>query len=150
MKSLLALLIGAVFGAGLLLSGMSNAGNVLNFLDLAGSWDPRLLLVMGGAVVVTGLMFPWLRRRARPHLAEKFNWPAATEIDAQLVTGAALFGIGWGLAGYCPGPALANIGMLSPAMLYFMPAMLAGMWLAWQYRSRPGKGPATSARKVTG
>lgn len=137
MNILFALLIGSLFGAGLVLSGMSNAGNVLNFLDLAGSWDPRLILVMGGAVAVTGVMFPWLRRRARPYLAEKFSWPATTQIDAPLLVGAALFGVGWGLAGYCPGPALANIGMLSPAMLYFVPAMLAGMWLAWQYRSRP-------------
>ncbi|HEX9390523.1 MAG TPA: YeeE/YedE family protein [Usitatibacteraceae bacterium] len=135
MKLLSALLIGALFGAGLLLSGMSNAGNVLNFLDLAGSWDPRLLFVMGGAVVVTGLAYPWLMRRARPRLAEKFHWPTAKEIDARLLIGAALFGVGWGLAGYCPGPALANIGMLSPAMLVFIPAMLAGMWLALQFRA---------------
>ncbi len=142
MNLLFALLIGALFGAGLLVSGMSNAGNVLNFLDLAGSWDPRLLLVMGGAVAVTALMFPWLMRRARPRFAEKFAWPTATQIDVPLLTGAALFGIGWGLAGYCPGPALANIGMWSPAMLYFVPAMLVGMWLAVQFRqtNKGGKG----------
>ncbi len=136
MKLLSALFIGALFGVGLLLSGMSNAANVLNFLDLAGHWDPRLMFVMGGAVVVTGIAFPLLMRRARPAFADKFNWPTAKDIDAPLVIGAALFGIGWGLAGYCPGPALANIGMLSPAMSYFMPAMLAGMWLALQVRAR--------------
>lgn len=142
MNLLFALLIGALFGAGLLVSGMSNAGNVLNFLDLAGNWDPRLLLVMGGAVAVTALTFPWLMRRVRPRFAEKFAWPAATQIDAPLLIGAALFGIGWGLAGYCPGPALANIGMWSPAMLYFGPAMLLGMWLAVQFRqtNKGGKG----------
>lgn len=148
MKLLFALLIGALFGAGLVVSGMSNAGNVLNFLDVTGSWDPRLLFVMGGGVAVTGLMFPWLMRRTRPHFAEKFAWPSATQIDAPLLIGASLFGIGWGLAGYCPGPALANMGMLSPAMLYFVPAMLVGMWLAVQFR-QSGKGGTENKRGKT-
>ena len=134
MNLLFALLIGALFGAGLLVSGMSNAGNVLNFLDLAGSWDPRLAFVMGGAVAVTGLAYPWLMRRQQPLRGKFFAWPTARQIDASLLLGAALFGIGWGLVGYCPGPALANIGMLSPAMWYFVPAMLVGMLLAVQVR----------------
>ena len=140
MNLLFALLIGALFGAGLLVSGMSNAGNVLNFLDLAGSWDPRLAFVMGGAVAVTGLAYPWLMRRQQPLFGNIFSWPAAKQIDAPLLFGAALFGIGWGLAGYCPGPALVNIGMLSPAMAYFVPAMLLGMLVAVQVRKLANTG----------
>jgi uncharacterized protein len=134
MKIVIALLIGALFGAGLVVSGMSNPGNVLNFLDVAGTWDARLMFVMGGAVVMTSIGFAALMRRARPLLAEKFTWPTATMIDKKLLVGAALFGIGWGLAGYCPGPALASIGAGAKDMLFFIPALVAGMWAATKIR----------------
>jgi uncharacterized protein len=134
MKLLIALLIGALFGAGLVMSGMSNPGNVLNFLDVAGTWDARLMFVMGGAVVVTSIGFAALMRRTRPLFAEKFTWPTATMIDKKLLIGAALFGIGWGLAGYCPGPALASIGAGAKDMLLFIPALVAGMWAATKIR----------------
>jgi uncharacterized protein len=142
MKIFIALLIGALFGAGLVVSGMSNPANVLNFLDLAaipkGTWDARLMFVMGGGVLVTAIGFPWLMRRTRPLFADKFAWPTASAIDKRLVIGAALFGIGWGLAGYCPGPAFANIGASMGTgvrdMLFFIPAMLIGMWVATKFR----------------
>lgn len=142
MKIFIALLLGALFGAGLVVSGMSNPANVLNFLDLAaipaGTWDARLMFVMGGGVSVTAIGFPWLMRRARPLLADKFAWPTASAIDKRLIIGAALFGIGWGLAGYCPGPALAsiggNLGTAIRDMLFFIPAMFTGMWLAAKFR----------------
>ncbi len=146
MKSSIAIfvatLIGALFGAGLVVSGMSNPANVLNFLDLAaiptGTWDARLMFVMGGGVLVTAIGFPWLMRRARPMFADKFAWPTSSTIDQRLVIGAALFGIGWGLAGYCPGPAFANVGASMATgirdMLFFIPAMLIGMWAASKFR----------------
>ena len=142
MKILIALVIGLLFGAGLVVSGMSNPANVLNFLDLAaipvGTWDARLIFVMGGGVFVTAIGFPWLMRRAHPIFADKFAWPTASAIDKRLIIGAALFGIGWGLAGYCPGPAFANIGASMDTgirdMLFFIPAMLIGMWVATKFR----------------
>jgi uncharacterized protein len=142
MKIFIALLIGVLFGAGLVVSGMSNPANVLNFLDLAaipkGMWDARLMFVMGGGVLVTAVGFPWLMRRAHPLFADKFAWPTASAIDKRLIIGAALFGIGWGLAGYCPGPAFANIGagigVSIRDMLFFIPAMLIGMWAATKFR----------------
>lgn len=142
MKIFIALLVGALFGAGLVVSGMSNPANVLNFLDLAaipkGTWDARLMFVMGGGVLVTAFGFPWLMRRARPMFDNKFAWPTARAIDKRLIIGAVLFGIGWGLAGYCPGPAFASIGAGlyggngtgTRDMLFFIPAMLIGMWAA--------------------
>jgi uncharacterized membrane protein YedE/YeeE len=131
---MVALLIGAVFGAGLMISGMSNPANVLNFLDLAGTWDARLAFVMAGAVMVTAVGFPFLMRRVRPLLADKFNWPTASAIDKKLLLGAGLFGVGWGLAGYCPGPAIASIGAGSADMLIFIPALVLGMWVATKFR----------------
>ncbi len=134
MKLFISLLIGFLFGAGLVVSGMSNPANVLNFLDLAaisaGKWDARLMFVLGGAVTVTAIGFALVKRRLRPLFAEKFSWPTATAIDRPLMIGAAMFGIGWGLAGYCPGPALASIGAGAADMLYFIPALIAGMWVA--------------------
>lgn len=142
LKTFIALLIGVLFGAGLVVSGMSNPTNVLNFLDLAaistGMWDARLIFVMAGGVLVTAIGFPWLMRRARPIFADKFAWPTSSAIDRRLVIGAALFGFGWGLAGYCPGPAFANIGASIGTgiqdMLFFIPAMLIGMWAATKFR----------------
>lgn len=134
MKLVIALLIGALFGTGLVVSGMSNPGNVLNFLDVAGTWDARLMFVMGGAVLVTSIGFAVLMRHTRPLLVEKFTWPTATMIDKKLLIGATLFGIGWGLAGYCPGPALASIGAGAKDMLFFVPALVAGMWAATKIR----------------
>ncbi len=142
MKIFVALVIGILFGAGLVISGMSNPANVLNFLDLAaiskGMWDARLMFVMAGGLLVTAIGFPWLMRRAQPIFADKFTWPTTSAIDKRLVIGAALFGIGWGLAGYCPGPAFANIGASMGTsvrdMLFFIPTMFVGMWVATKFR----------------
>jgi hypothetical protein len=134
MAILLQFAIGLVFGAGLLLSGMSNPAKVLNFLDLggiaSGSWDPSLALVMAGAVAVTFVGYRHVLRRSQPLFAEQFHLPTKRELDLRIVTGPAIFGIGWGLVGFCPGPALTALGFGSRAAFIFVAAMLAGMWLA--------------------
>ena len=126
--------IGALFGFGLLIAGMTEPGNVQGFLDLAGAWRPQLLAVLGSAVVVAGVLFALARKRAAPLAARGFQWPTRKDIDARLVIGSALFGIGWALAGYCPGPALTALGTLSLEAWVFVPAMAAGAWLAQKLR----------------
>jgi uncharacterized membrane protein YedE/YeeE len=118
---------GLLFGAGLLISGMTQPDKVLGFLDLFGAWDATLAFVMAGAVAVTAAGFALARRRGIPLLAEKLRWPDRSDIDAPLVTGAILFGIGWGLVGLCPGPALVNLAGLSGPVIVFVIAMAAGM-----------------------
>ncbi len=130
----LAFCIGALFGFGLLVSGMTEPGNVQGFLDLAGAWRPQLLAVLGSAVTVAYLLFAWARRRAAPLAARSFQWPTRRDIDVRLVAGSALFGVGWALAGYCPGPALTALGTLSTEAWVFVPAMAAGAWLAQRLR----------------
>lgn len=123
------LLAGLVFGFGLLLSGMADPAKVLGFLDLAGAWDPSLALVMGGAVGVGLIAFALARRRTVSLLDAEMKLPTARGIDRRLVGGSLLFGIGWGLAGICPGPGLVLLGMgLAPGFV-FVAAMLAGMGL---------------------
>jgi uncharacterized membrane protein YedE/YeeE len=140
MKSIgLALGAGVVFGAGLELSQMTNPAKVQNFLDLFGRWDASLAFVMGAAVVVSSAGVWLARRRPRPWLAEAFAWPERTELDARLLAGAALFGIGWGLAGFCPGPALANLHRGNTDVLLFVAAMLAGIGLHLWWVSRREK-----------
>lgn len=119
-------LIGLLFGLGLALSRMSDPRVVLGFLDVAGTFDPTLLFVLAGAVGVTAIAFRFVLRRERPVLDERFHLPMSRAIDHRLVLGAALFGVGWGLAGYCPGPALVALGGGLREALYFVPAMLAG------------------------
>jgi len=127
MQALVALVCGVVFGAGLAVAGMTNPAKVLAFLDVAGAWDATLAFVMGGALAASAVGFAIARRRARPWLAESFAIPARREIDAPLVGGAALFGIGWGLVGLCPGPAIAALARGSPHALLFLAALLAGV-----------------------
>lgn len=129
MPSIAALLSGLVFGAGLFLSGMTNPAKVLGFLDVAGSWDPSLAFVMGGAVGVNALAFAATRKRTRPLYVESFSLPTLRELDLPLLSGAALFGIGWGLVGLCPGPALASLLRGDAQIWVFVVAMTAGMWL---------------------
>lgn len=126
---LAALAAGALFGFGLAMSGMTDPRRVLGFLDLFGNFDPTLALVLGGAVTTTALLFRPVLRRGRPVLASAFQLSSLDHVDRQLLGGAALFGVGWGLAGYCPGPALAGLGILSTEALWFVPAMLAGALL---------------------
>ena len=126
--------IGLVFGIGLLVSGMSNPAKVLNILDLggiaAGNWDPSLAFVMAGAVAVTFTGYRIVLRRARPLFGETFHLPTKRELDLRILAGPAIFGVGWGLAGFCPGPAFAALGYASRAAFIFVAAMFAGMWLA--------------------
>ena len=129
--ALAALVSGTLFGAGLAWSGMTNPARVLGFLDITGNWDPTLVLVMGGALAVSALLFPLVLRRSRPVLAELFVLPSKRDLDARLLGGAAMFGVGWGLAGLCPGPAIAGLVTGSPPVLLFVAAMLAGQWLGW-------------------
>lgn len=127
--SLAALASGALFGIGLAMSGMTDPLRVLGFLDLFGDFDPTLLFVLGGAVATTTLLFRFVLRRGSPVLASTFHLSNLRHIDAKLVGGAALFGVGWGIAGYCPGPALAGLGVGSVEALWFVPAMIAGILL---------------------
>lgn len=121
-----ALVAGLLFGLGLVVSRMSDPRVVLGFLDVAGAFDPTLLFVLAGAVSVTAIAFRLVLRHPRPLLDDRFHLPVARAIDRKLVLGAAMFGIGWGLAGYCPGPALVALGGGLREALYFVPAMLAG------------------------
>lgn len=130
MNLLIALLTGVLFGLGLTVSGMIDPAKVLNFLDLAGHWDPTLAFVMGGAVLVSLPAYQLARRRARPLLAPTFKLPANTPVDRRLLVGAAIFGIGWGIGGFCPGPAVAALASLQWPVLGFVLAMIAGQWLA--------------------
>ncbi len=129
MKHLIALLAGLVFGLGLILSGMGNPAKVQSFLDLFGAWDPSLAFVMAGAIAVGLLAFTWAKKRTHALLGDPMQLPAPHRIDAPLLTGAALFGTGWGLAGFCPGPAVMNLATLTPEVWLFVAAMLMGMGL---------------------
>jgi uncharacterized membrane protein YedE/YeeE len=126
--------VGLIFGLGLLLSGMSNPAKVLNFLDIggisAGTWDASLAFVMAGAVAVAFFGFRVVRRQAQPFFAERFYLPNKSDLDARIIAGPAIFGIGWGLAGFCPGPALTALGFGSVSALAFVAAMCVGMVLA--------------------
>lgn len=127
MQIVMAFLAGLVFGIGLIVAGMTNPAKVQGFLDLAGQWDPSLALVMGGAILVGLVAFAVAARRDRSLLGEAMHLPAATRIDRRLVLGGLTFGAGWGLAGFCPGPALASLATGSVKPWLFTIAMLAGM-----------------------
>jgi uncharacterized membrane protein YedE/YeeE len=141
MAALAQFVIGLIFGLGLLLSGMSNPAKVLNFLDLAairtGTWDASLAFVMAGAIAVTFVGFTLVLRRSQPLSAEKFHLPGKADIDTRVIAGPAIFGIGWGLAGFCPGPAFTALGFGTMAALVFVVTMFAGMWLARFIANRP-------------
>jgi uncharacterized protein len=122
-----ALLSGLVFGLGLMLSGMTDPAKVLGFLDLAGTWDPSLALVMGGAIAVTAPAFAWLRRRQLSVLGAPLQWPTRTTLDRRLVWGSLAFGAGWGLAGFCPGPGLVSAAAGHHEAWWFVGAMAVGM-----------------------
>ena len=124
---LTSLLAGLVFGWGLIISGMANPAKVLGFLDLAGAWDPSLALVMGGAVGVGLIAFSVARRRRQSWLGAEMRLPVAREVDRRLVAGGLLFGVGWGVAGFCPGPAVVALGLGEAKAMVFVAAMLVGM-----------------------
>ncbi|HRF10068.1 MAG TPA: hypothetical protein PL193_15695 [Xanthobacteraceae bacterium] len=140
MKHLTAFAIGLLFGIGLLSSGMNLPGKVLGFLDLLGRWDPSLLFVMGGAIPVAAIGFALARKRTKSLLGEPLSRPDRTEIDVRLLGGALIFGIGWGLAGVCPGPAIINLGFFTGPAIVFFAAMIAGM-IAFEFLNRLRNAP---------
>ena len=138
MTLIVALLSGILFGVGLSLSGMMDPQKVLGFLDLAGAWQPTLAFVMGGALMVTLPAFALIRVRSKPLLETRFYLPISQELDRPLLLGAAYFGIGWGIAGYCPGPAIASLATGSPSFAAFCVAMIGGMWIADRFATKSG------------
>lgn len=147
MQVVAALLCGLVFGVGLAVSGMTNPTKVLAFLDVAGPWDPTLAFVMGGALAVSAAGVALAGRSLRPWLAESFALPTRRDLDRDLLLGAALFGVGWGLVGLCPGPALANLWRPSGELLLFVGALLGGALLHRLATQRP---PAAAEVSATG
>ena len=137
MKIVSALVAGLIFGFGLAISGMANPAKVLNFLDVFGTWDPSLAFVMGGAIAVTLPGYALIKRsRSQPVFGGNFSWPTKTDLDGQLIGGSAMFGLGWGLGGFCPGPALTAIPLAAPGTLIFVVTMLIGMALAHIVKNR--------------
>ncbi|MBZ9559101.1 MULTISPECIES: DUF6691 family protein [unclassified Modicisalibacter] len=130
MKVVAGYLTGLLFGLGLAISGMTDPARVIGFLDVAGAWDPTLIFVLGGAVVTTFIGYRLAWRRPMPLFESRFQLPTRRDLDARLLGGAALFGIGWGLSGYCPGPAVASLPVLSWPLALFLIAMVIGWWLA--------------------
>ncbi|MDE2239882.1 MAG: YeeE/YedE family protein [Rhodospirillales bacterium] len=126
-QALFALLAGALFGAGLALSGMADPAKVRGFLDIFGAWNPTLMFVMGGALIPMGIAWRIQAKLLAPLAAERFNLPDTTKLDARLISGAVLFGIGWGVAGLCPGPAITDLALAPRPAFVFVLAMLAGM-----------------------
>jgi uncharacterized membrane protein YedE/YeeE len=145
MQILAAALLGLLFGLGLVISGMSNPAKVLNFFDVAGSWDPSLAFVMGGALAVTAIGYRFVLRWPRPVFEPKFHLPSAKDIDPALVLGSALFGVGWGLSGFCPGGVIPAVGTGRIEPLLFLAGLLVGLIGARVYRTvsdRPTYVPA--------
>lgn len=133
---LMPLVAGLLFGLGLIASGMTDPAKVLAFLDLAGAWDPSLALVMGGAIAVALVPFGWAKRHRRTLSGEPLHWPRARGIDGRLLGGGALFGVGWGLVGLCPGPALVALAAGLDRVWIFVLAMLAGLLLVDLFDAR--------------
>ena len=129
MQRLVSYIVGVLFAAGLVLGGMANPAKVLAFLDIGGLWDPSLAMVMGGAIVIGLVGFTLAKKRTVAWSGEPMQLPTARTVDRRLVLGSLAFGIGWGLAGFCPGPAIVLAGLFNAKALGFVLAMLAGMWL---------------------
>ena len=137
-QGIVALASGLLFGVGLVVGGMTLPSKVMGFLDFTGSWDPTLMFVMGGAVAVHALVFRLLRGRRAPIFGERFHLPTRADLDARLIVGAAIFGLGWGLGGYCPGPAVVSLVSGQLEVLAFVGAMVAGMWIVGRLETRAG------------
>lgn len=134
MKALAGYLAGLLFGLGLAISGMTDPARVIGFLDVAGDWDPTLVFVLGGAVITTFIGYRLVWRRQTPLFESRFQLPTRRDLDTRLLGGAALFGIGWGLSGYCPGPAVASLPGLSWPLAAFVVTLVAGWWLSRRIR----------------
>ncbi len=126
MYTLAAFFMGLLFGIGLAISNMINPTKVLNFLDVTGYWDPSLILVMVAAIITTWIGFYFIKKRKKPLLGNKFHYPKTHKIDKELIIGSALFGIGWGITGYCPGPSIAVLGTFQFEVVYFIVGMVLG------------------------
>jgi len=142
-------LIGLIFGIGISISGMANPAKVLNFFDVAGNWDPSLIFVMGGALVVTFFGYLFVLRRAAPMIDAKFHLPENRHLDARLLGGAAVFGIGWGIAGFCPGGALPALGTGRFDVIAFVVALIAGIFAAKALMALTGARAARVLRRET-
>lgn len=147
MRTILTFLIGALFGTGIAMSGMANPSKVINFFDVAGRWDPSLAFVMGGAVIVTFIGYRMVLRREQPVFEPGFDLPANRKLDARLLTGSAIFGIGWGIVGFCPGGALPALGTFDARVIVFVVALVAGMLatrviMRWASARGPHPNPA--------
>lgn len=136
-RNAVALAVGVIFGAGLVLAGMTQPAKVLAFLDLFGAWDPSLLFVLGGAVAVYAVAYRVIIARPRPLLADAFVLPAQGAIDLKLIGGAALFGVGWGLGGYCPGPSIVALASGALDVIVLVAATAIGMWIASRLDAAP-------------
>lgn len=139
------LVAGMLFGAGLVIGGMTMPSKVRGFLDFTGAWDPTLAFVMGGAVTIHLLAYRAIRGRAHPVLADRFQLPTRKDLDARLIVGAALFGVGWGLGGFCPGPAVTSMLSGSAAVFVFLAAMLGSSFLAGRVEARAAAAPAAAS-----
>ncbi|MGS2744264.1 DUF6691 family protein [Halomonas sp. LS-001] len=133
MKMVMGYIAGLLFGLGLAISGMTDPARVLGFLDIAGAWDPTLMFVLGGAVVTSFIGYRLVFKRSAPVFGERFQLPTRQDLDSRLLGGAALFGIGWGLSGYCPGPAIASISGISVPLIAMLVAMVAGWFVARRF-----------------
>lgn len=147
--TLSAVVAGALFGTGLCVSGMSSPLKVLGFLDITGNWDPSLLFVMAGAIGVHFWAYRWVARRSSPYLAPRFALPTRRDIDEKLVVGAAIFGLGWGLAGFCPGPSLVALPSGIPSVFLFVVMMVLGMQIAARLEGREASAPPPSGAPTT-
>ncbi len=136
MRYIATYIIGLIFGMGILYGGMANPAKVLNFFDIAGAWDPSLAFVMGGAFLMTALGYRFVLGRPAPRFSDVFHLPTNRAIDYRLIAGSAVFGIGWGVSGFCPGGVLPAIGTLNPSVLIFAVSMLAGIFIAKGLQSR--------------
>lgn len=136
MRFLITFSIGLIFGMGIILGGMANPAKVLNFFDVAGTWDPSLIFVMGGALVTAAIGYRIVFKRPTPRLSDVFHVPTSRVLDSKLVAGSAAFGIGWGIAGFCPGGVLPAIGTLNPSVLIFTASMIAGIFIAKALQAR--------------
>jgi uncharacterized membrane protein YedE/YeeE len=148
MQSLISLITGLIFGIGLIVSGMADPAKVLGFLDLTGLWDPSLALVMAGAIGVGALAFAIAGRRATSFIGLDMKLPSSRQLDRRLMAGSVLFGIGWGIAGFCPGPGLVALGMGESRALIFVLAMIAGMGLFELIERRRQAGLLQSAQSA--
>lgn len=144
-RVLAALIVGLVFGAGIAISGMINPAKILNFFDFAGSWDPSLAFVMGGALAVTAIGYRLVLKRPRPVLDTAFHLPTKRKLDTPLLAGSALFGIGWGIAGFCPGGSIPALGLGEISAVIFVAAMIVGIMLARLARNTAARSLQSSA-----